>query len=163
MPEVRVSSTALRARFAAGDDCRYLVPDPVRDAVAALLISAGAYVLFVRVLQLQLPAGVLAGWTAAGEEWRFARHFWLDYPFALLYGLLGWRWRRHGLPAWLLLGAALADLLENTLHVWFLRAAGTAPDGAYLLAGWAAMVKFKLLAIAGLVAITRRWRRRRDV
>ena len=108
-------------------------------------------------------AGVLAGWTAAGEEWRFARHFWLDYPFALLYGLLGWRWRRHGLPAWLLLGAALADLLENTLHVWFLRAAGTAPDGAYLLAGWAAMVKFKLLAIAGLVAITRRWRRRRDV
>ncbi len=35
---------------------------PLRDAVAALLISAGAYVLFVRVLQLQLPAGVLAGW-----------------------------------------------------------------------------------------------------
>lgn len=107
--------------------------------------------------------GVLGGWRAAGESWRFARHFWLDYPFALLYGLLGWRWRRHGLPAWLLVGAALADLLENTLHVWFLRAAGTAPDGAYLLAGWAAMVKFKLLAIAGLIAATRRWRRRRDV
>jgi nicotinate-nucleotide adenylyltransferase len=35
MPEVRISSTDLRARFAAGDDCRYLVPDPVRDAVAA--------------------------------------------------------------------------------------------------------------------------------
>lgn len=35
MPEVRVSSTDLRARFAAGDDCRYLVPDAVRDAVVA--------------------------------------------------------------------------------------------------------------------------------
>ncbi len=33
---------------------------PVRDAVFALLVSAGAYLLFTRVLQLQLPAGVLA-------------------------------------------------------------------------------------------------------
>ena len=35
MPEVRVSSSDLRARFAAGDDCRYLVPDAVREAVFA--------------------------------------------------------------------------------------------------------------------------------
>ena len=32
---------------------------PARDAVFALLVSAGAYLLFTRVLQLPLPAGVL--------------------------------------------------------------------------------------------------------
>jgi hypothetical protein len=120
-------------------------------------------------------AGVLAGWTAAGEDWRFARHFWLDVPFTLLYGGLGWRWRRYGLPAWLLVGAALADALENGLHLWFIGgpvhpsggeavvAAGAAtaiPEAAYLLAGWAAMVKFKLLAVALLVVLHRRSRRR---
>ena len=104
--------------------------------------------------------GVLSGWVAAGEDWRFARHFWLDYPFALLYGWLGWRWRSHGLPGWLLLGAAVADLLENTLHVSFLARPALWGNGAYLLAGWAAMVKFKLLAVAALVAGVRRWRRR---
>jgi hypothetical protein len=30
--------------------------------VFAVVISASAYVLFARVLQLTLPAGVLAGW-----------------------------------------------------------------------------------------------------
>lgn len=35
---------------------------PWRDAVFAVGISVGAYVLFVRLLQLTLPAGVLAGW-----------------------------------------------------------------------------------------------------
>ena len=35
---------------------------PTRDAVFALAVSVGAYLLFARVLQLSLPAGVLAGW-----------------------------------------------------------------------------------------------------
>ena len=35
---------------------------PLRDAVFAVGISLGAYLLFDRVLQLTLPAGVLAGW-----------------------------------------------------------------------------------------------------
>lgn len=105
--------------------------------------------------------GVLSRWAAAGEDWRFARHFWLDYPFALLYGWLGWRWRHQGLPGWLLLGAAGADLLENTLHVSFLLHPSAVPEGAYLLAGGAAMVKFKLLAVATLVAVVARVRRRR--
>jgi len=35
---------------------------PLRDAVVAIGISAGAYLLFARGLQLTLPAGVLAGW-----------------------------------------------------------------------------------------------------
>lgn len=35
---------------------------PIRDAISAACVSAGAYLLFARVLDLQLPAGVLAGW-----------------------------------------------------------------------------------------------------
>jgi putative tricarboxylic transport membrane protein len=35
---------------------------PWRDAVYAAAISVAAYLLFARVLQLQLPAGLLAGW-----------------------------------------------------------------------------------------------------
>jgi putative tricarboxylic transport membrane protein len=35
---------------------------PVRDAVFAIGLSLGAYLLFARVLQLQLPSGVLGRW-----------------------------------------------------------------------------------------------------
>jgi putative tricarboxylic transport membrane protein len=35
---------------------------PVRDALFAIIISIGVYLLFARALQLTLPAGVLAGW-----------------------------------------------------------------------------------------------------
>jgi len=35
---------------------------PVRDAIFALGTSTGAYLLFARVLELPLPAGVLSGW-----------------------------------------------------------------------------------------------------
>ncbi len=35
---------------------------PMRDAVFAVAVSVGAYLLFARLLQLQLPAGVLAGY-----------------------------------------------------------------------------------------------------
>jgi putative tricarboxylic transport membrane protein len=35
---------------------------PVRDAIAALGISLASYLLFARVLQLQLPAGILEVW-----------------------------------------------------------------------------------------------------
>jgi putative tricarboxylic transport membrane protein len=35
---------------------------PVRDAVCAVAVSAAAYFLFAHVLELPLPAGVLAGW-----------------------------------------------------------------------------------------------------
>ena len=36
--------------------------NPLRDALFALGVSIGAYLLFARVLQLSLPAGLLAGW-----------------------------------------------------------------------------------------------------
>ena len=35
---------------------------PLRDATFSVVISGGAYLLFARVLQLSLPAGVLEGW-----------------------------------------------------------------------------------------------------
>jgi len=35
---------------------------PMRDAIAAVLLSVGAYLVFARVLQIPLPAGVLVGW-----------------------------------------------------------------------------------------------------
>ena len=35
---------------------------PVRDALFAIALSLGAYLLFARVLQLQLPSGVLGRW-----------------------------------------------------------------------------------------------------
>ena len=35
---------------------------PGRDALFALGVSAGAYLLFVRVLNVTLPAGFIAGW-----------------------------------------------------------------------------------------------------
>ena len=35
---------------------------PARDAAFAVAISVAAYLLFARVLQLSLPAGILAGW-----------------------------------------------------------------------------------------------------
>ena len=35
---------------------------PYRDAAFSIVISVGAFLLFARVLQLSLPAGILAGW-----------------------------------------------------------------------------------------------------
>ena len=35
---------------------------PLRDAAFSVVISVGAYLVFARVLQVSLPAGVLAGW-----------------------------------------------------------------------------------------------------
>jgi putative tricarboxylic transport membrane protein len=35
---------------------------PVRDLLVAVALSIGAYLLFARLLQISLPAGVLAGW-----------------------------------------------------------------------------------------------------
>jgi putative tricarboxylic transport membrane protein len=52
------ASAALFWFTARGFDSRH----PARDALFALAVSLGAYLLFARVLELQLPAGILAGW-----------------------------------------------------------------------------------------------------
>jgi hypothetical protein len=98
----------------------------------------------------------------AGAAWRFAAHFWLDVPFLLAYGWAGWCWRpRQPLAGLVLAGAALADGLEDALHLAFLSWPGVTPEALYVLAGWAAMVKFKLWLVAALVVLARWWRRRR--
>ena len=53
-----IASTALFWATARAFDPRH----PARDAIFAVAVSVGAYLLFARVLQLPLPAGVLAGW-----------------------------------------------------------------------------------------------------
>jgi hypothetical protein len=35
---------------------------PVRDAIYAAAVAVGSYLVFARMLDLALPAGVLAGW-----------------------------------------------------------------------------------------------------
>jgi putative tricarboxylic transport membrane protein len=35
---------------------------PVRDGLFAVAVSVASYLLFARVLQLPLPAGLLGGW-----------------------------------------------------------------------------------------------------
>jgi putative tricarboxylic transport membrane protein len=53
-----IASTALFWVTARAFDPRH----PRRDALFAVAISIGAYLLFARALQLPLPAGILAGW-----------------------------------------------------------------------------------------------------
>lgn len=132
---------------------------------AAMLVLTLPLAPSLPVLQLSFNreafAAVQAAWTAQGEGWRFAAHFWLDVPFLLAYGWAGWCWRQtQPLAGLVLVGAALADGLEDGLHLWFLASYRGAPEELYLIAGWVAMVKFKLWLVAVLVVFARWWRRR---
>ena len=135
----------------------------------AMLVLTAPLAPALSVLQLTFNreafAALYGEWVAQGEAWRFTQHFWLDVPFLLAYGWAGWCWRqRQPLAGLLLVGAALADGLEDGLHLWFLGWPDSAPAELYLVAGWAAMVKFKLWTVAVAVAVVRSWRRRqRDV
>jgi putative tricarboxylic transport membrane protein len=53
-----IASTALFWLTARAFDPRH----PARDALFGLAVSVGAYLLFARMLELPLPAGILAGW-----------------------------------------------------------------------------------------------------
>ena len=53
-----IASTALFWATARAFDSSH----PTRDALFAVAVSIGVYLLFARVLQLPLPAGILAGW-----------------------------------------------------------------------------------------------------
>ena len=151
---------------------------------AALAAAMGAYTAPLRpgipALQLTFVAAhfdaILAAWQAPGRQ-RFLRHFALDFPFLLAYGLLGLHAARASaavarLPAplragvtWSLPVAALADAVENGLHLQLLL--GAAPHGAglYLAAGLAASAKWLLVA-AGVggaaVAVLAAWLARRS-
>lgn len=131
----------------------------------AMLALTAPLVPALPVLQLTFNReafwALYGAWFAQGEAWRFAAHFWLDVPFLLAYGWAGWCWRQaQPLAGLVLVGAALADGLEDGLHLAFLAWPGSTPDALYVLAGWAAMVKFKLWLVAVLVVLARWWRRR---
>ena len=53
-----IASTLLFWLTARAFDSRH----PARDGLLGLVVSVGAYLLFARVLQLPLPAGILSGW-----------------------------------------------------------------------------------------------------
>jgi hypothetical protein len=93
----------------------------------------------------------------------------LDFVFPLVYATffvaaLGWAWRMSpvGVRRLAVVGGAvaLADWVENLLHLWVLRGLDTYADvaaadlgaGAILAASWAAAFKWALLAV-GLFAL----------
>lgn len=101
---------------------------------------------------------IVAAWPADGIA-RFKKHFLIDFPFLLCYGVLGYFIAtRTGLfarcsprlrPALapMLPAAAAADAVENLLHFYLV--SGTAPllDTPYVLAGAIALLKWLLIGL----------------
>jgi hypothetical protein len=137
---------------------------------AMLFISMAAYTasLSPSIPELQLTFS-LTGFQQITGLWSdadmdiFRRHFLIDFPFLLSYGMLGYRmvngpgvFRSMGTAtrvrlALLLPVAALLDGMENMFHLYFIAADSSAPEHAYLIAGMAALVKW-LLIVAFVVA-----------
>lgn len=111
---------------------------------------------------------VIAHWSPADLE-RFRLHFLIDYPFLFCYGLLGYKLstrtgifrrcphRRRALIALFLPAAALADIVENLIHLGLLDAGTALPGAIYLVAGVAATIKWALVAgfVLVLLAVAR--------
>lgn len=128
----------------------------------------------IPALQMTFTEGgfrrVLAQWSSADLE-RFRLHFLIDYPFLFCYGLLGFklstrtkvfaRWpRRHRAMLTLALPvAAMADIVENLIHLGLLNASATAPGAIYLVAGIASTIKWSLVVVF-VLALPAAWLRR---
>lgn len=139
--------------------------------VASGLLSAALFVamtthaaaLHPSIVALQFTydrasfGAILQQWQAAGAA-RFLEHFRIDFPFLAAYGTFGYllgscvrmataadaagrRFLVWGLP-W----AALADALENLLHLALVRDFATAPDWLFAAAGLIATTKWLLIA-----------------
>jgi hypothetical protein len=111
------------------------------------------------------------GFHAVASRWspealrRVRSHFPMDYFFIALYVAAGWTFGQnatthdpasiaHTLSTWVLPIAGIGDTIENLLHVRFLRAEmPPLPDGAYLVAGVAASVKFSAFAAFALLTV----------
>ena len=94
--------------------------------------------------------GIVARWSA---RQRAAYRLWQRADFVTLacYGAFGWLWAgAAGHAPWLvgmLPAAAMADALENVLHLRFTRpGAAPAPDALHRAAGFASALKFMLIA-----------------
>lgn len=155
-------------------------------ALAALTLALFiAMATFSSPLQPSIPAlqftftetafkNIISLWPAGGMD-IFRGHFLIDFPFLLSYGVLGYVITTHTslfsdvstsiktafahcLPC-----AAIADVMENLLHLYLVSAADPIPSFFYFAAGSMATVKWLLAALFGLAAIAalavRAWRR----
>ena len=101
---------------------------------------------------------VLKEWNPAQVK-IFKRHFLIDYPFLICYGLLGYLISsRTGLFAkfatltrkvlsFSLPTAAVADAAENSLHLAFIYGAGPFNESLYFAAGTVATTKWLLIVV----------------
>lgn len=142
-------------------------------ASLALLIAIGVYLLPLEpnLVALQFTfseasfAAVTGKWNASGVA-LLRSHFAADFALLALYAsfgfLLGRRWPKAGLAGgrwqwllqWSLPVAALADAVENVLHLHLTSGAAVAWQWWYPLAGMAASTKWLgilVFAIAALV------------
>jgi hypothetical protein len=138
----------------------------VLAAASALLFVAMA--LYTSPLDPGIPAIQFtfteAGFSSVLNAWRpadiarFRAHFAIDFPFLACYGALGLLLTRRtglfrhttrrtkSLLAASLPVAAAADATENALHLYFLYRAAPGVQALYFAAGFAASVKWLLIA-----------------
>lgn len=110
---------------------------------------------------------IVAAWPPDGIA-RFKKHFLIDFPFLLCYGLLGYsiatrtrlcKWcspRVRSALAHMLPTAASADAVENLLHFYLVSGTAPFPDTLYVLAGIIALLKWLLIGlfvVAGAAAL----------
>ena len=112
---------------------------------------------------------ILSKWNPTQVE-VFKRHFLIDYPFLICYGLLGYLISKRtdlfakfthtakGLLAVSLPAAAIADAVENSLHLIFLYGAGPFGQAQYFAAGTAASIKWLLIVVFVAFAIYAKFR-----
>lgn len=135
--------------------------------VSVLLFAAMA--IYTSSLEPSIPAiqltftekgfrSILNGWTPSQLE-IFKRHFLIDYPFLVCYGLLGYVISRRTslfakfcprtrvLLSYSLPIASVADATENSLHLLFIYGTGPFSQGQYFAAGAAASTKWVLVVV----------------
>ena len=135
-------------------------------SAAALFVGIAVYLLPLTpsVVSLQLtfsePAflAVLHDWGSDGVA-RFRAHFVADYALLVCYGAFGFVFARRagflngrspmwrGVLTWALPSAALADAIENALHLYLSSAAPYVETALFPAAGVVAALKWLLLAV----------------
>jgi hypothetical protein len=143
---------------------------PLRCSAIAAVVLFGAMAMHAAPLDPSIPRlqltftetafqRVLAQWQASGIE-RFQRHFALDFPLLVSYGLFGHLLarrcaslgRRRGgsagrLAGWALLAAACLDAAENLLHLAIVYAPDGVSAATYAVAGTIAASKWLLIVV----------------
>jgi len=115
---------------------------------------------------------ILAQWGPEGVA-LFRRHFLIDFPVLISYGVFGYLLARYGclfrqldgtmrqMSCWVMPGAAVLDASENLLHLVLISEPATHSPALYLIAGVVATGKWLLIAnfMAGtLYLLVAKWR-----